>query len=246
MKLVRLLFLYYLGIRVLFLLIVLIHGWMVESTSTVIREVLFSAFVGVVVYLILRLNKLKEIPIFIRFLEASRRIGRSSSTVAWIGHLGSASICIAICLFDLAAFYLPAIAGKSVPGVYTGEWREYKGWNGKTWRCIFEFETPEGTHKGTLASMPDIGEENKREICLANAPEQIVYYPDNPSFYYPKGRSQPILWNYPATGLAIALLCTGLVYVFRLLFVEGYDENGNDCNYALLWGFMCLIFSALL
>lgn len=246
MKLVRLLFLCYLGIRVIFLLFVLLHGWMVEYTSPIIRNVLFSAFAGVVAVLIPRLIKLKEIPIFIRFQETLRRIGRNSATVAWTGHLVTASLCIAICLFDLAAFYLPAIAGKTVPGIYTGQWREYDGWNGKTWRCIFEFETPEGTYKGTLASMPDIGEENKREICLANAPEQIVYYPDNPGFNYPKGRSQPILWNYPATGLAIALLCAGLICLFRLLLVEGYDKNGNDCNYALLWGFMCLIFSALL
>ena len=172
--------------------------------------------------------------------------GRTYSTLGLGTHLASASLCFSIVLVELAPFYLPVLAGDAASGVYTGDWVEYKGWRGKTWHCVFEFETANGTFKGTLAGEPDNGEENKREICLVKSSEHVIYYPSNPNYYYPWDRSKPTLFNYPSTVLALATLGAGLFYIFSLLFVRGRDDEGDDFHAAILWGTMFLAFLPLI
>ena len=245
------LFLYYLALRFIRALNIgldgLFDGLFPEGLDSLAATFIISSTLSAIFFATIRgILKLQKTPVFTRAQETMRQIGRTHSTIAWISHLGTASICIVVVLTTLASLYLPLVAGDTAPGLYTGKWKEHDGWRGKTWRCVFEFTTPRGTYEGTLAGAPDNGEKNKRETCLVNPPEQIAYYPANPDYHYPKGRSQPLLFNYPATIYALLVLCAGLFYLYRLLFIEGRNEEDNDCNYALLWAGMSLAFLVLM
>lgn len=238
--------LYYLTMRLIFLLVILFdypYNFLfpegVDETPAIFLRGLImpAAILGAMTIV----ERTRKAIVVMRLQDILRSIGRTHGGVALTAHMVWATIYFAIVLVDLAPLYLPVVFGETASGIYTGEWKERNGWPGKTWRCVFEFETAKGTFNGTLAGTPESGEENKREICLANGPEQVVYYPANPEYHYPLDRSKPLLFNYPATGLALVAFCTGIFYVCRLRFFEGYDEEGNDCNLAFRWGLMCLV-----